>query len=123
MKLTKKTAADLVKKLNQKGIKDGTYDTDYGPFWLKIDIEAGDQVATVFGRFEDVERAKEVPTLNKPNPHTGKWNHHVWVEDSDGLVDMVRDNLDLIGAKDVSQRHAKAVKPRRTNGPGTCGGV
>lgn len=102
MKLTKKTAADLVKKLHQKGIKDGTYDTDYGPLWLKIDIEAGDQVATVFGRFEDVERAKEVPTLNKPNPYTGKWNHHTWVEDGDGLVDMVRDNLDLIGVKDVS---------------------
>ena len=33
----------------------------------------GFSIATVFGRFADIDRAKELVACN---PFTGKWNHH-----------------------------------------------
>lgn len=51
-----------------------TLTTIVGPLTLTTwSPSIGGNYLTVFGRFEDIEAARELCDIN---PHSGKWNHH-----------------------------------------------
>ena len=98
MKFTKKQAEKLNSEIREiladfEQNADGKIITDYGPLYVHPSNDAGSEVATVFCRFEDVEKAREIPCPIKPNPYTGKWNFHVWAHEAEFLPGMVETQL------------------------------
>ena len=96
MKFTKKQAENLnneIWEMLESFGAGGTIQTDYGPLYVHPSNDAGSEVATVFCRFEDVEKAREIPCPIKPNPYTGKWNFHVWAHEAEFLPGMVETQL------------------------------
>lgn len=98
-KLTKADAQHLSREIHEILVSHGEHVgdyyramTDYGPLNLRIDISAGDEVATVFARFED--------TASLPgdaNQSSGKWNFHCWASEAsffpalvDGALNRIR---------------------------------
>lgn len=100
MKLTKKDAEHLTQEvmevLYSHGAEvGGRYDyliqTDYGPLHLKVDISAGDEVATVFAKFED-----NVSLPREANQSSGKWNFHCWASEASFFPALVDGALNRI---------------------------
>lgn len=84
-------------------------ETDYSLVWTlqtiagelditlhKSDLTDGTSVFSIFGRFSNVEKAKkklDALSLNRLNPHSGKWNFHSL--DSD-ILEQLEDEVDVI---------------------------
>ena len=49
---------------------------------LRLSISEGHSLASLFGRFEEPERAVELIGRNNMNHYSGKWNHHWGKEDN-----------------------------------------
>lgn len=88
--------ADILQEHGGKpsvGWHDYTIQSKCGPLNVKIDINPGDEVATVFCRFGNVESARQIVRCN---PHTGKWNFHVWASEAEWLPSMIESSLNRI---------------------------
>ena len=48
---------------------------------LRLSFSDGHSLASVFGRFDEPERAVELIGRNNMNTYSGKWNHHWGKED------------------------------------------
>jgi hypothetical protein len=48
---------------------------------LRLSMSEGHSLASVFGRFEEPERAVELIGRHQMNTYSGKWNHHWGKED------------------------------------------
>ena len=48
---------------------------------LLLSVSEGHSLASVFGRFDEPERAVELIGRNNMNHYSGKWNHHWGKED------------------------------------------
>jgi hypothetical protein len=53
---------------------------------LRLSFTEGDRLASVFGRFEEPERAVAVFGRHNLNPFSGKWNHHWGKDDNPDLA-------------------------------------
>src|SRR5438552_1593000 len=49
---------------------------------LLLSLSEGHTLASVFGRFDDPERAVELIGRQQMNPYSGKWNRH-WSKEDD----------------------------------------
>ena len=71
---------------------------------LRLSMSEGHSLASLFGRFDEPERAVELIGRNNMNHFSGKWNHHWGKEDNPELA------LRLFKAK---------LERLTANGPGT----
>lgn len=66
---------------------------------LRMSFSEGDNLASVFGRFDEPERAVTLIGRHNMNPFSGKWNHH-WGKDDDSelVLSMFKVDLDRLTA-------------------------
>jgi hypothetical protein len=61
---------------------------------LRLSFSEGRCLASVFGRFDQPERAVALIGCHNMNPHSGKWNHH-WSKDDDFDLALLSFRADL----------------------------
>ena len=61
---------------------------------LRLSVSEGHSLASVFGRFDDPERAVELIGRNSMNHYSGKWNHH-WGKEDDPEMALLLFKADL----------------------------
>lgn len=68
---------------------------------LRISFSEGHELASVFCRFDEPERAVELISRHEINPFSGKWNHH-WGRDADPELALLsfKTALDRLTGKD-----------------------
>ena len=61
---------------------------------LRLSFTEGHSLASLFGRFDEPNRAVAVIGRNSMNPYSGKWNHH-WSKDDDPETALLSFKADL----------------------------
>jgi hypothetical protein len=61
---------------------------------LHLSVSEGHTLASVFGRFDEPERAVELIGRHQMNPYSGKWNRH-WSKEDDPELALLLFKADL----------------------------
>jgi hypothetical protein len=81
----------LLKRIEEVAIEKGAMPTPNGSYQfqlqtcvglLRLSLSEGHTLASVFGRFDEPERAVELIGRQHMNPYSGKWNRH-WSKEDD----------------------------------------
>jgi hypothetical protein len=81
----------LLKRIKEVAIEKGAEPTPDGSYQFQLQtcvgllhlaLSEGHTLASVFGRFDEPERAVELIGRQHMNPYSGKWNRH-WSKDDD----------------------------------------
>jgi len=93
----------LLKRIEEVAIEKGAMPTPDGSYQfqlqtcvglLRLSVSEGHTLASVFGRFDDPERAVELIGRQQMNPYSGKWNRH-WSKEDDPELAVVLFKADL----------------------------
>ena len=93
----------LLKRIKEVAIEKGAMPTPDGSYQfqlqtcvglLLLSLSEGHTLASVFGRFDDPERAVELIGRQQMNPYSGKWNRH-WSKEDDPELAVVLFKADL----------------------------
>jgi len=91
-----KQVRDIAIENGAEPAKDGFYDfqlaTSVG--LLRLSFSEGHSLASVFGRFDEPERAAALIGRHNMNPYSGKWNHH-WSKADDPHLALFSFKADL----------------------------
>ena len=93
----------LLKRIEQVAIEKGALPTPEGFYQfqlqtcvglLRLSVSEGHTLASVFGRFDEPERAAVLIGRQQMNPYSGKWNRH-WSKEDDPELALLLFKADL----------------------------
>ena len=93
----------LLKRIKDLAIEKGAVPTPDGSYQfrlqtcvglLHLSVSEGHSLASLFGRFEEPERAVALIGRHQMNPYSGKWNRH-WSKEDDPELALLLFKADL----------------------------